>query len=161
MPFIDTGHMDFDFPNIFLRLYRHRPQRNSTPTENFVTEAFAIVLFMQPAILRGFMSLVGENDVPDDVRISTQVSLNSCRCSTPLLKQVYPFLNGSYGQTAQSAAVPVLLNGTRVMVIPKGRYSARPPCLLVLCPCHAVKLPIWPLKPVVMSVVRLLNQPRC
>ncbi len=61
--------------NIFVRLYRHRPQRNSTPKENFVTEALAIVFSMQPRVLHEFFGLLGEPDIPDDLSVRTQVAI--------------------------------------------------------------------------------------
>jgi hypothetical protein len=48
-----------DPPNVFIRLYRHRPQRHVTPTENFVTEAFAIVLSLQRPIPGSSLSALG------------------------------------------------------------------------------------------------------
>lgn len=62
-----------DPPNVFIRLYRHRPQRHVTPTENFVTEAFAIVLSLQRPILEALFQRLGEHGVPSDVRVETQV----------------------------------------------------------------------------------------
>jgi hypothetical protein len=62
-----------DPPNVFIRLYRHRPQRHVTPTENFVTEAFAIVLSLQRPILEALFQRFGEHGVPSDVRVETQV----------------------------------------------------------------------------------------
>jgi hypothetical protein len=65
--------LDPDPHNVFIRLYRHRPQRRVTPTENFVTEAFAIVLSLQRPILEALFQRLGEHGVPSDVRVETQV----------------------------------------------------------------------------------------
>jgi hypothetical protein len=71
--------MDTELPNLFIWLYRHRPQRHSTPKENFVTEAFAIVLSMQRKLLSDFFHRFGEEDIPNDVQVETQVLTNgSC-----------------------------------------------------------------------------------
>lgn len=65
--------------NVFIRLYAHRPQSHRTPRENFVTEAFAIVLSIQRKVLDGFFLLLGEEDIPSDLRVDTQVPVDgSC-----------------------------------------------------------------------------------
>lgn len=59
--------------NLFVRLYRHRPHQHHTPKENFVTEAFAILLTSDKALLLEFFLNCLNKTIPDDVAIATQV----------------------------------------------------------------------------------------
>jgi hypothetical protein len=59
---------------LLVRLYQHRPQRHHTPTENYVTEAFAVILSTDRELLEAFFRQVAQEHVPDKVCIDTQVA---------------------------------------------------------------------------------------
>ncbi|MEK6287335.1 MAG: hypothetical protein AABO57_16460 [Acidobacteriota bacterium] len=59
--------------NLFVRLYKYRPDRLHTPQENFVTECFAINLSIDRKLLSEFFKRYLREDLPDGLHIDTQV----------------------------------------------------------------------------------------